>query len=222
VHFAHETRPGKPDIEVIEFFDAPNLDVFLTLANTVAQTHSMQGPARDAVPQGAAARAAGLFRNLVETGTGQLNSDIGKVFQAKCLVREQFADPELAVHHIAEVLGCSADYLSHLYHVETKDADALHPAHPDRGRHPHARHDDAHRLRNRLRQRLRRPGVFRRVFKQHKGMTPHEYRAQLESHRVLQEGSRRRFTSTRGLHVRRAAADGSARDKPGDLGGKKT
>lgn len=49
LHFAHEVRPGKPDIEVIEFFDAPNLDVFLTLANTTVSTHGMQGPARDAV-----------------------------------------------------------------------------------------------------------------------------------------------------------------------------
>jgi AraC-like DNA-binding protein len=32
-----------------------------------------------------------------------------------------FANPELSVQHIAELLGCSADYLSHLFHVETKE-----------------------------------------------------------------------------------------------------
>jgi AraC-like DNA-binding protein len=184
LHFAHEARPGKPDIEVIEFFDAPNLDLFLTLANGIAQTHGSQGPARDTVLKGLLAALLGMFRNIVETGSGQLNSDVGKVFQAKCLVREQFANPDLCVQHIAEALGCSADYLSHLFRVETKE-----------------------RLTHYI-QRIRiegailaletsaltiseiayaggfaDPAYFARVFKQHKGMTPHDYRAQLEAQR---------------------------------------
>ena len=188
LHFAHEVRPGKPDIEVIEFFDAPNLDVFLTLANTTAATHSMQGPARDTVLKGLLLALLGLFRNIVETGSGGLNSDIGKVFQAKCLVREQFANSELGVQHIAEQLGCSADYLSHLFHTETKE-----------------------RLTHYI-QRIRidgailalestaltiseiayasgfaDPAYFARVFKQHKGTTPQDYRGQLEAHRSQQE-----------------------------------
>ena len=36
-------------------------------------------------------------------------------------MREQFANPELSVQHIAETLGCSADHLSHLFHTETKE-----------------------------------------------------------------------------------------------------
>ena len=188
LHFAHEVRPGKPDIEVIEFFDAPNLEIFLALANTTAQTHSTVGPARDTVLKGLLLALRGLFRNIVETGSGQLNSDIGKVFQAKCLVREQFANAELGVQHIAELLGCSADYLSRLLHTETKE-----------------------RLTHYI-QRIRiegailaletssltiseiayasgfsDPAYFARVFKQHKGMTPQVYRARLEAVRQLQE-----------------------------------
>jgi len=189
VHFAHEVRPGKPDIEVIEFFDAPNLEVFLTLANTTAQTHAMQGPAREAVLKGLLLTLLGLFRNIVETGTGQLNSDIGKVYQAKCLVREQFANPDLGVQHIAEQLGCSPDYLSHLFHTETKE-----------------------RLTHYI-QRIRidgallalettaltvseiayasgfaDPAYFARVFKQHKGVTPQEHRAEIEAARTRPDG----------------------------------
>lgn len=185
LHFAYEARPNHPDIEVIEFFDAPNLDVFLTLANCLAQTYHSQGPARESVLKGLLIALIGLFRNIVETGTGQLNSDIGKVFRAKCLVREQFANPELSVQNIAESLGCSADYLSHLFHVETKE-----------------------RLTHYV-QRIRiegailalettslniseiayaggfaDPAYFARIFKQHKGMTPQEYRAQLDAHRA--------------------------------------
>ena len=185
LHFAYEARPHHPDIEVIEFFDAPNLDVFLTLANSLAQTFQSQGPARDSVLKGLSIALIGLFRNIVETGTGQLNSDIGKVFHAKCIVREQFANPDLGVQNIAEHLGCSADYLSHLFHTETKE-----------------------RLTHYI-QRIRiegailalettslniseiayaagfaDPAYFARIFKQHKGLPPQEYRAQIEAHRV--------------------------------------
>ena len=89
LHFAHEVRPGKPDIEVIEFFDAPNLDVFLTLANTTAQTHSMQGPAREAVLKGLQLALLGLFRNIVETGTGQAGVVVGDVEEVVTVTAEQ-------------------------------------------------------------------------------------------------------------------------------------
>lgn len=184
LHFAYEASPGRPDIAEIEFFDAPNLDVFLTLTNNLAHTHSMQSPARDAVLKGLLIALFGLFRNIIETGGGQLNGDVGKVFQAKCLVREQFSNPDLGVQQIATALGCSRDYLSHLFHIETKE-----------------------RLTHYI-QRIRidgailalettalnvseiayasgfaDPAYFGRVFKQHKGVTPQEFRVQLDAHR---------------------------------------
>ena len=188
LHFAHEALPHRPDIETIEFFDAPQLDVFLTLASSITHTFSSQGPARDAVLKGLAIALLGMFRNIVETGSGQLNTDIGKVFQAKCLVREQYANAGLNVQGIALKLGCSADYLSHLFHTETQE-----------------------RLTHYI-QRIRvngalialettalniseiayssgfaDPAYFARVFKQHKGLTPQEYRAQLDAQRQQRE-----------------------------------
>jgi AraC-like DNA-binding protein/mannose-6-phosphate isomerase-like protein (cupin superfamily) len=188
LHFAHEVQPGRPDIEVIEFFDAPNLEVFLMLANTTAQTHSMQGPARAAVLKGLLLALLGLFRNIVETGAGQLNSDIGKVFQAKCLVREQFANPDLSVHHIAELLGCSPDYLSHLFNLETKER-LIHYIQRIRiGGALLALETTALNISEiAYASGFADPAYFARVFKQHKGATPQEYRAQIETHRRQQE-----------------------------------
>jgi len=188
LHFAHEASPGHPDIETIEFFDAPNLEVFLTLTNTLIHTHAMQTPARESVLKGLLIALLGLFRNIVETGTGNLNGDIGKVFQTKCLVREQFSNPDLRVQDIAAMLGCSPDYLSHLFHTETKE-----------------------RLTHYI-QRIRiegailalgtttlniseiayasgfaDPAYFARVFKQHKGMSPQDYRDQLDAQRNRRE-----------------------------------
>lgn len=188
LHFAYEAAPQHPDIEAIEFFDAPNLDVFLTLTNSVTHAHAMQAPARDAVLKGMLLALLGLLRNIVETGAGNLNNDVGKVFQAKCLVREQFSNPDLRVQDIAAALGCSADYLSHLFHVETEE-----------------------RLTHYI-QRIRiegailalgttgltiseiayssgfaDPAYFARVFKQHKAMSPQEFRAQLDTQRSQRE-----------------------------------
>ena len=188
LHFAYEAAPQHPDIEAIEFFDAPNLDVFLTLTNSLVHAHAMQAPARDAVLKGLLLALLGLFRNIVETGTGRLNHDVGKVFQAKCLVREQFSSPDLSVQDIAAMLSCSADYLSHLFHVETKE-----------------------RLTHYI-QRIRiegailalgttsltiseiayasgfaDPAYFARVFKQHKSIAPQEFRAQLDAQRHQRE-----------------------------------
>ncbi len=190
VHFAHEASPGHPDIEVIEFFDAPNLDVFLTLTNSLVHAHAMQAPARDAVTKGLLLALLGLLRNIVETGTGNLNGDVGKVFQAKCIVREQFSNAELRVQDIAAMLACSADYLSHVFHVDTKE-----------------------RLTHYI-QRIRiegailalettalniseiayasgfaDPAYFARVFKQHKGVSPQEFRDRLDERRSQRESA---------------------------------
>lgn len=188
LHFAYEASPGRPDIEAIEFFDVPSLDVFLTLTNHLVHAHAMQAPARDAVLKGLLLALLGLFRNVIETGAGNLNGDIGKVFQAKCIVREQFSNPDLRVQDIAAKLGCSADYLSHLFHIETKE-----------------------RLTHYI-QRIRiegailalettaltvseiayasgfaDPAYFARVFKQHKGVSPQEFREQLDAQRSKRE-----------------------------------
>ena len=185
LHFAYEARPNHPDIEVIEFFDAPNLDVFLTLANSLAQTYQSQGPARDSILKGLIIALIGLFRNIVETGTGQLNSDIGKVFHAKCIVREQFANPDLGVQNIAEHLGCSADYLSQLFHTETKER----PTHYIQ----RIRIEGAILALETTSLNISEiayaagfadPAYFARIFKQHKGVPPQEYRTQLDAHRT--------------------------------------
>lgn len=189
LHFAYEARPHHPDIEAIEFFDAPNLDVFLTLANSLAQTFHTQGPARNSVLKGLLIAIIGLFRNIVETGTGQLNTDVGKVFHAKCIVREQFANPELSVQHIAGLLGCSADYLSHLFHLETKERLTRYIQRIRIGGAVLSLETSSQNISEiAYAAGFADPAYFARIFKQHKGMTPQEYRMQLDAHRATVEG----------------------------------
>ncbi|MBN2068923.1 MAG: AraC family transcriptional regulator [Opitutales bacterium] len=119
VHFACEASPGKPDIEVIEFFYAPNILQLEDLANTLIQSFHSITPARDTAIRGLSTAFFSFIRNLVDTGNEDFNSETGKIFQVKWLVREQLSNPELSVKSIATKLSCSADYLSHLFHQST-------------------------------------------------------------------------------------------------------
>jgi AraC-like DNA-binding protein/quercetin dioxygenase-like cupin family protein len=121
LHFAHEVAPHKPDIQAIEFFDAPNLEVFVMMTTHLVSSFHASGPGSATVTRGLLAALLGMFLNVVETGSGHLNRDIGKVFQTKWLVREQLSNPNLNVKSIAEKLQCSPDYLSHLFHTQTRE-----------------------------------------------------------------------------------------------------
>jgi AraC-like DNA-binding protein/mannose-6-phosphate isomerase-like protein (cupin superfamily) len=188
LHFAYEASPGKPDIETIDFFDAANLDVFLTLCNGIIQAHAMQSPGRDAVIKGMLLSLLGLFRNIVETGTGRLNGDVGKIYQAKCLVREQFSNPELCVQQIAGMLSCSPDYLSHLFHTETKER-LTHYIQRIRIEGAIVALESSNQTISEIAYAtgFADPAYFCRVFKQHKGTTPQGYRDQLAEVRGQRE-----------------------------------
>lgn len=188
LHFAHEAAPRRPDIESIEFFDAPNLDAFVTLANSLVHTFHMQAPARDQVLKGLLMALLGMFQNIVETGGGSINGDIGKIFQAKWLVREQLSSPNLGVKDIAAKLQCSADYLSHLFHEKTGEK-LIHYI-------QRLRVDSATLALETTTLQISEiayatgfsdPAYFARVFRQHSGVSPQEFRTQLERRRATPE-----------------------------------
>jgi AraC-like DNA-binding protein/mannose-6-phosphate isomerase-like protein (cupin superfamily) len=119
LHFAYEASPGRPDIEVIEFFDAPDLDALVTLSNQLVRSYHMDTPQREVITRGLLNALLGLVLTMVEGSRGALNRDIGKVFQTKWLIRERLGNPQLNVKNIAQKLQCSPDYLSHLFHMQT-------------------------------------------------------------------------------------------------------
>ena len=189
IHLAYEAKPKKPDIDVIEFYDAPNLDVYLTLVSSLIEhTHRSNSSSRRVI-KGLSVALFSMLKELVETGSNDINKDIGKVFHAKWLIREQISNTELNVKNLAERLQCSPDYLSHLFHSQTGEK-LIHYI-----------------------QRIRIEGAalalqttplyvseiawssgfadaayFARVFKKFTGLSPQEYRASKEKKRASQEG----------------------------------
>ncbi|HEX9785533.1 MAG TPA: helix-turn-helix transcriptional regulator [Opitutaceae bacterium] len=188
LHFAHEVEPAKPDIDCIEFIGAPNLDTFVTVATSVVKTYHMHAPARDQVLKGFVVALLGMFENLVATDAGNLNAELGKVFQVKWIVREQFSNPDLNVKTIAERLHCSPDYLSHLFHTETGEKLIQYIQ--------RTRINGAMQVLETTPLNISEiayasgfsdPAYFARVFKKHKGETPQEFRARLEEQRRARE-----------------------------------
>jgi AraC-like DNA-binding protein len=188
LHFAHEVAPRQPDIAAIEFFHVPNVQELVDLTNSLVQAERSQAPARDHVVKGLTIALLGQFLNLVATAVDDLNRDIGKVFQVKWLVREQFANPDLNVKTIAEQLQCSADYLSHLFHRETGEK-LIHYIQRMRieGASFALQTTPLYISEIAFASGFADAAYFARVFKRHTGLTPQEFRDQLDENRRARE-----------------------------------
>lgn len=188
VHLAFEVEAGKPEIDVIEFYDAPNLDVFLSLTNSLVENSQKSGPTRDHIVKGLSIALFALVRGLVERGTEGINQDIGKVFQAKWLIREQLSNTELNVKMLAERLQCSPDYLSHLFNSQTGEK-LTHYIQRIRieGAALALQTTPLYVSEIAWSSGFSDPAYFARVFKKFLGVSPQEYRAQREERRRKDE-----------------------------------
>ena len=188
LHLAYEAAPRKPDIEAIEFFDLPNADEIVGLTQSVIAAFRRQAPARDHVLRGLVTALLGMFENMVATTTDRLNSDSGKVFHVKWIVREQLSNPTLSVKTIAERLQCSPDYLSHLFHKETgeKLIQYIHRIRIE-GARLALESTPLHISEIAFASGFDDAGYFARVFKKQCGESPQEFRARLDLRRSGKE-----------------------------------
>lgn len=188
LHLAYEAAPHKPDIEAIEFFDLPNVEEVVGLAQGVIAAHRRQAPARDHVLRGLVIALLGMFENVVATTTDRLNYDSGKIFQVKWIVREQVSNTDLSVKTIAERLQCSPDYLSHLFHQATgeKLIQYIHRIRIE-GARLALESTPLHISEIAFASGFDDAGYFARVFKKQCDESPQEYRARLDARRAAKE-----------------------------------
>ncbi|MBK1876689.1 helix-turn-helix domain-containing protein [Pelagicoccus mobilis] len=188
VHLAFEVESGKPEIDVIEFYDAPNLQTFLALTNSLVENNQKVGPTRDHIVKGLSIALFAMIRDLVEHGNEGINQDIGKVFQAKWIIREQISNTELNVKMLAERLQCSPDYLSHLFNTQTGEK-LTHYIQRIRieGAALALQTTPLYVSEIAWSAGFSDPAYFARVFKKFLDMSPAEYRAQSEERRRKEE-----------------------------------
>ncbi|MEX0331223.1 MAG: helix-turn-helix domain-containing protein [Puniceicoccaceae bacterium] len=188
LHWAFEIEPGKPEIEAIEFFDTPNLEIFTSMMGQIVSTFHAKSPARDHILHGLVTAFLGMCLNLIEAGSANLNKDIEKIFQTKWLVREQISNPKLNVKNVAEKLRCSPDYLSHLFHKQTGEK-LIH--YIQRIRIEAAmlalKSTQLYISEIAFSSGFQDPAYFTRVFKKFTGESPQEFRSRMETERSKEE-----------------------------------
>jgi len=217
LHLAAEVAPQRPDIEVIEFFDLANAQEVEGLAQSVISAHRRQAPARDHVLRGLVIALLGMFESLVSTTTDRLNTDVGKVFHVKWIVREQFSNTNLSVKTIAERLQCSPDYLSHLFHSATgeKLIQYIHRIRIE-GARLALESTPLHISEIAFASGFDDAGYFARVFKKHCGESPADFRARFDARRGQGENRPKTIYYDRVDYSPGAPAPGNGEDDGGD------
>lgn len=119
LHYAEETRPGRPGITEVGFYASTEIRRMVDLAETVVRMHYSHYSHRTVAVRGLLLALFSLLLEMLEIPMPAEASDSDKVFQVKWVVRDQLHNPDLSVKFIAQRLACSPDYLSHCYHRET-------------------------------------------------------------------------------------------------------
>lgn len=119
MHYAEEAKPGRPGIVEVGFFAAPDQRRIVDLAETIARLHHSSASYREVAVRGFTLAFFASLLELLDRASAVEATDSDKVFQVKWVVRDQMYNPSLSVKFIAQRLDCSPDYLSHLFHRET-------------------------------------------------------------------------------------------------------
>lgn len=180
MHLARDFGTGKPDIETISFFSTPNLRRIVEMVEFMVQTSQSAVPLRETVVKGLGLALFGTLADLTRGETPDARQEPQRIFQIKWLARDQLYNPELNVTFMAHRLGCSADYLSHIFHKETGET-LIHYIHRQRmlgaleviGNPALTVSEIAWACG------FADAGYFTRVFRKHTGMTPQAYRKNL-------------------------------------------
>ena len=126
-HLAHEAQPGRPGIlhlEVRGHAQVARIQDWLADAALPGE----EGDAALALQRRAlvAAALAGVRRVLEAGAATEVSVEPPLLARARSLIRDRLGDHTLSVRDLAAHCGCSADYLSHLFHRHAGETLAAH------------------------------------------------------------------------------------------------
>jgi AraC-like DNA-binding protein len=177
IHVAHALPSGRPIVDDIFFYSTPLYPSLVEYLNRIGELRLNQDAASRTAIKGLLLAELALLQSIVETQESGLFSETERVFRCQWLVRNNLADPELGVDALAAELRCSASHLSRLFHHATGERIV--------------EYITRIRLNNAL-EAIRNtplsikeiavacgfndPNYFTRVFRQHTGRSPKQYR----------------------------------------------
>jgi AraC-like DNA-binding protein len=182
MHFGAATGDGRPDIGQIMFFPTPDLKRLVNLVDYLTLLGNSSTVEAESAVRGLTLAVLAVLAGLAHAEAPGLHQEPRqepqRIFQVKWLVRDQIYNHELNVILVAQRLGCSADYLSHLFHKETGET-LIHYIHRQRINgavqalvNPALSVSEIAWACG-----FSDPGYFTRVFRKHTGLTPQAYRA---------------------------------------------
>lgn len=119
IHVAHESPPGRPIVDDIHFFTTDLFPELVEYLNRVSVLRFRDRPACAAAIKGLLLAEFSLLLALVEEHDATRYSASEKVFRCQWLIRNNLQEAELSVENLAEELRCSPGHLSKMFHRET-------------------------------------------------------------------------------------------------------
>jgi len=121
MHLAVDSGTGGPEVETIQFYSTPHLSRIVGQADYMVQLRHSGGAHSEIAVRGIGLALLGVLADLSHMETPDARQESRRIFLIKWLVRDHLNSPELNVTFLANRLECSPDYLSFVFHKETRE-----------------------------------------------------------------------------------------------------
>jgi AraC-like DNA-binding protein len=118
-HLAGDDGRGRPTILVGTGVQSALMPRPINYVDDLSEMYHVSGAPRDSVVRGLLLAHLSSLLLLLDGASAPARIESVKVAHARDYVQNHLIDPELGVGKIARTIGCSADYLSWLFHKET-------------------------------------------------------------------------------------------------------
>lgn len=118
VHYARADENMRPRATDIFFYQSPYFPDLVSMLNLSANLYHSTLPSSKTGLQGLMLAVFSLLLNMIESEDGAASVESQRVYRCQWLIRNHLQDPELSLQWLADSLGCSANYLSKLFHDE--------------------------------------------------------------------------------------------------------
>lgn len=180
IHVACATPARKPAVHDIFFFRTSLYSDLVEYLNRIGELRVRDPSAAAAATRGMLLAEMALLLTVVNEAETERYTESDRVFRCQWLIRNNIDEPDMGLEVLAELLHCSPEHLSRVFHKETGERVVEYIS---RVRLENAfeamRNTDLSVKEIAVACGFNDPSYFSRVFRKAAGCAPHEYRDQL-------------------------------------------